>query len=185
MANTVTTRSSTWATAKTWSASEGLTAALMNLEVRDKVNAIKSPAYFNCVIDNATDYSITGTTTFTNIDGTASGLYATVTTGGGAMLIGFAGALTTGGGLASYRTYFDVAVDGTRIGLNDGLLTPGYQANAANTSFVVMTEVLSAGSHTFALQWKVSNAAATATLYAGAGTANHDLHPRFWGIELV
>ncbi len=183
MASVVTTRSSGWATAKTWSASEGLTAALMNLEVRDKVNALKSPAYFNCVIDQATDYSITGVTTFASVDST--NLYATVTTGGGAMLIGFAGSVVNGGGNSAYRGYFDVTVDGTALGTNDGLITTGYQANVVPISFVVMTAALSAGSHIFALQWKVNNASATMTLYAGAGTASHDIHPRFWGIELL
>lgn len=184
MPSVVTTRSSGWATAKTWSASEGLTAALMNLEVRDKVNALKSPAYFNCVIDQATDYSITGVTTFASVDST--NLYATVTTGGGAMLLGFSGTIIHLVGVNTYRGFFDIQVDGTGgLGGDDGLIGTGFNAYGTPVSFVVMTAALSAGSHTFALRWKVNNASAGITLYAGAGTSGADIHPRFWGIELL
>lgn len=185
MASATTTRTSTWATAKTWSASEGVTAALMNLEIRDKVNALKSPAYFNCVIDQASDYTITGVTTFTNVD--ATNLSATLTTGGGAMLLGFSGSLNVSAGVNTYRAYLDIVIDGsTRLGGDDGLLVRGYTIGAVeNASFVVMTAALTAGQHTFTLQYKVNNASATAIMYAGAGTASHDIHPRFWGIELL
>lgn len=181
MPSVVTTRSSTWATAKTWSASEGLTAALMNLEVRDKVNALKSPGYFNCVIDQAADYTTTSTA-FADVDST--NLSATVTTAGGALLIGFSGVMVSGASSNAHRAFLDVAIDGTRLGGDDGLISH-YGVYTANASFVVMTAALSAASHIIKLQWKVSNVANTATLYAGAGTSAADIHPRFWGVELL
>ena len=181
MPSVVTTRNSTWATAKTWSASEGLTAALMNLQVRDKVNALKSPSYFRCYIDQASDYTTTSTA-FADVDGT--NLKATITTGGGALLLGFSGSIFQSVATVS-RLYFDIDIDGTRLGLDDGLINfrPVTLPDSYGVSFTHVTAALSSASHIIKLQWKVSGG--TGGLYAGAGTSNQDTHPTFWGVELI
>lgn len=153
----------------------------MNVEVRDKVNALKSPAYFNCVIDQTADYTTTSTS-FADVD--SANLSASVTTSGGAMLIGFSGVMLSGAASNAYRAFLDVSIDGTRVGGDDGLISH-YGVYTANASFVVVTAALSAASHVIKLQWKVSNVANTTTMYAGAGTSAADIHPRFWGIELL
>lgn len=180
MASVVTTASTSYATPKTWAASEALTATLFNTYIRDQILAVKTPAYFRCYMDEAADLTTTSTTF---VDTSATALSATITTGGGVMLLGFSASVASGAGSNAYRAFFDVAVDGTRIGLDDGLISH-YGPYTASASFTVVTAALAAGSHTFKVQWKVSNALNTTTLYAGAGTAAADIHPTFWGVEL-
>ncbi len=182
MASVVTTRNTSWQTPRTWSTGELVTASIMNVHVRDNLNALKSPAYFLCEIDEGADYTIAATTTFTNIDGTD--LAATVTTGGGNWLIGFSGVTYYSAGSAT-RGYFTVAVDGTNYVGDDGLMLGGFGTNTYGyTSFTTIIRGLSAASHAFTLRWK-TGATGTYGLYAGAGTSGFDFHPVFWGIELV
>lgn len=180
MASVVTTANTSYATPKTWAASEALTATLFNTYIRDQVLALKSPAHFRCYIDEAADYTTTSTT-FVDID--ATDLSATVTTGGGKFLIGFSGAVYQSA--TTLRVYLDVSLDGTRLGLDDGLMVTRVSTLVGHggVSFTVLTGTLAAGSHTFKLQWKVDGG--TGGMYAGAATATADLHPTFWGIELA
>lgn len=184
MASVVTTRDTSWTTPRTWSTGELVTASIMNTHVRDNLNALKSPAYFLCEIDEGADYTIAATTTFTAIDGTD--LTATVTCGGGNWLVGFSGVAFYSSGAAT-KSFFTVAVDGTvytTLG-NDGIMM-GAVATATHsyTSFTTILRDISAASHSFALYWK-TGATGTYGLYAGAGTSGFDFHPVFWGIELV
>lgn len=163
---------------------ELVTASIMNTHVRDNLNALKSPAYFLCEVDQGSDYTIAATTSFTAID--ATNLAATVTCGGGNWLIGFSGVTfySTGG---ATRSYFSVAVDGSTVSTlgNDGIMLGANSTNAFGyTAFTTIIRGVSAGSHTFSVQWK-TGATGTYGLYAGAGTSGFDFHPVFWGIELV
>lgn len=180
MPSVVTTRSTSWTTPTTWSAGTGLTAALLNTHLRDQLTALKSPSYFRCYIDEAADYTTTSTS-FVDVD--ATDLSATITSGGGAFLIGFSGALYQSA--TALRIYLDVLVDAARLGLDDGLTATRVTTLPAHagTSFTIVTPALSAGSHTFKLQWKVDSG--TGGMYAGAGTATADIHPTFWGVELA
>jgi hypothetical protein len=70
----------------------------------------------------------------------------------------------------------DIDIDGTRAGGDNGLAL--YQAytntGAGNLSFCFLTDVLSAGSHTFKLKARVSGGA-TMTLYGtNTGGAIHE-----------
>lgn len=180
MPSVVTTVNTTYATPKTWSANEGLTASLLNTYIRDQVLALKSPAHFRCYIDEAADYTTTSTS-FVDID--ATDLSATVTTGGGKMLLFFTGTVYQSATTA--RVYLDISVDGTRLGLDDGLTVVRVSSmpSHAGVAIAALSGTLSAGSHTFKLQWKVDSG--TGGMYAGAGTATADLHPTFWGVELA
>ena len=178
MPSSVTIVNTTYATPKTWSANEGLTATLLNTYIRDQILAVKSPSHFRCYIDEAADYSTTSTS-FVDVD--ATDLSATVTTGGGKYLLGFTGPVYVVA--TAVRAYFDVLVDAARLGLDDGLIVQEVTANPRTVSFTAITGTLSAGSHTFKLQWKTN--AGTLGMYAGAGTATFDAHPIFWGIELA
>lgn len=128
-------------------------------------------------LNETSDYTETSTT-FVDVD--ATNLALTITTNGGDVLVGFHGSFNNGSG----DVFLDVAVDGTRDGGDDGYIrvrtASGVTQNAA--SFTRTITGLSAASHTFKLQWKVTGG--TETLYAGAGTTNVDLHPQFWVREL-
>lgn len=179
--STVTTRNTSWSSVYTWTAGEQLTASKFNTHLRDKQTALKSPAYFVCEVDEASDYTTTSTS-FTAVD--ATDLTATVTTGGGNWLVGFAGQCFYSTGLSGFLT-FTVAVDGTNYVGDDGIIQGfgGTAAPVSPASFTYILRSIAAGSRTFQLRWKVS--AGTYGMYAGAATSNHDHHPVFWGIELA
>jgi len=120
------------------------------------------------------NYTISSAT-FTDIDGT--NLSFTVTTGARRVKMSFAGSVLCGA-TANQQIFLDVTVDGTRQGGTVGLV--GFR-NANDTtqrrfngSFTYLTDVLSAGSHTFKFQWAA--ASGTATIEAD-GSANS---PRWW-----
>lgn len=116
------------------------------------------------------------TTTSTTFVDVLAAFSFTITTGARRVIGGLVGAGATT--VANGGLYFDVAVDGTRIGnVSNGLLARETPANVAgNVSFPFMTDVLTAGSHTIALMWRVSSG--TGTLFASA-TAT-----RFWVAEI-
>ncbi len=70
------------------------------------------------------------------------------------------------------------------MGDDDGLVVvrPSSASQRLNASFFKLIQGLSAGVHTFKLQWKVNSG--TATLLAGSGTANGDIHPQFFVREV-
>jgi L-2-hydroxyglutarate oxidase LhgO len=164
----------TWTTPKTWSTGEALSANDMNTHIRDNLGALKAPPTAAYTPDEAANYN-TSQTTFVDVD--ASNLALTITTTGGDVMVGFHGHIFANGGIC----HLDVEVDGTREAGDDGI-TAVYTNNHEAVSFTLLITNLDAGSHTFKLQWKVT--AGSAALYAGAGTANLDVHPQFWVREI-
>lgn len=112
------------------------------------------------------DYTITGagSTAFANVDGT--NLSLAITTGARRVLISVNATGTTDN--AAGELILDIELDGSRLGgTNNGLLRVAQHATASelmNVSFTHLTDVLTAASHTFKLQWKQANTAHTATL---------------------
>lgn len=92
----------------------------------------------------------------------------TVTTGARRVLIGCAASGYVNNSAGTMAV--DFTVDGTRVGgTTGGLVTVGQHATASESldlSCTYLTDVLSAGSHTFKLQGKVFNAAHTFTVNA-------------------
>ncbi|MGB1285072.1 MAG: hypothetical protein ACPG7F_00950 [Aggregatilineales bacterium] len=125
-------------------------------------------------VNESSDYTTTSTT-FVDVD--ATNLSLTITTTGGNVLVGFSGTAridTTGA-----HIHLNLDVDGSAVATDDGLVSMRSTGVTINPmSFTHLVTGLSAGSHTFKLQWKVSSS--TATLYAGAGTTHNDIHPQFW-----
>ncbi len=158
-----------WTTPKTWAVDELVTASDFNTHIRDNLNALKAPPSAHYELDEASDYT-TSSASFVDVDATKLAL--TITTNGGDVLVHFHGTVL-------YDAYFDVAVDGTRVGGNDGMLC--FTGSAIPVSFTRLITGLSAGEHTFKLQWKTTG---TCHLYAGAGTSGRDLHPQFWAREV-
>lgn len=171
----------TWTTPQTWANSVLVDATQLNTHIRDNMDYLFTRPKTLSSVNAASDVSTTSTS-FTDVDGAGTDLTLSVTTNGGRLLVGFTGSMSNGGG---YRGYLDVDVDGTRLGLDDGVASFSATASAtANVSFTAMTGVLSVGTHTVKLQWKTANVAGAVTCYMGAGTAAYDLHPQFWAIEV-
>lgn len=119
----------------------------------------------------------TTSTSFVDVDPTNMAL--TIATGARRVLIGFTGSCFNSG---PDTVFFDVAIDGTRMGGAFGLMGENEGTGAyRNLSFFEVSAVLSAGSHTFKLQWR--NVNGTTTTMPGA-TASSSTHPTFWVVEL-
>jgi hypothetical protein len=169
----------TWVTPKTWVPNEALTAADLNLHLRDNLEALKAPPTDSYVANETSNFTTTNTA-FTDVDGGTGKFSLTINTTGGEVLIGFNGHAN----VKNAQLLFDVLIDGTRLGGDDGLCGFGSASSLTNiVSFVRLYTPLTTGSHTFILQWRVS-LAVTATLYAGAGTTASDTHPQFWVREV-
>lgn len=171
-----------WTTPRTWVAGETVTAALFNTHIRDNLNALKSPPTDSQRLDEAN--LTTTAVAFADIDAAGDpDLSLSITTTGGDVLVGFYGNITNN---VDQNTFFDITLDGTRQGLDDGLvaiLSPGSTAPGRMVAFTYLIRSVSAAAHTINMQWKTS-AGNTTTLYTGAGTANGDLHPQFWAREI-
>lgn len=163
----------TWRQPVTWSVGQLVTATNLNEQLRDNLEFLKTPPTALYTVNQASDYTTTSTS-FVDVD--ATNLSLTIATAGGDVLIVFMG---YGGGTA--RLYLDVAIDSVRMAGDDGFLAAVSGVNTPIT-LVALKQGLTAGSHTFKLQWKVNSG--TGTLYAGAGTAGLDTHPLFFVREI-
>lgn len=171
-----------WTTPRTWAVGEAITADLLNEQLRDNLSVLKDPGSANYEADETGDYTTTSSS-FVDVD--ATNLALTIETNGGDVLVHFHGSIknSNAGGIM----FFDIDVDGTRHGGDDGcIVVENPDAATASQriaiSFTRLITGLAAGSHTFKLQWKRS--AGTITLYAGAGSTNGDVHPQFWAREV-
>lgn len=171
-----------WVTPITWS-SALVTVAQFNEQIRDNMNALKSPPTDYVDVNEGADYTTTSTS-FADVDAAGNpDLSLTITTAGGDVMVSFHCTVTHSAVAGSI--YLDFTVDGTRNGGDDGILRVqghGVADRPMAMTFVRYVTGLAAGSHTFVLQWKTSGA--TATLYAGAGTSAFDLHPQFFVREI-
>lgn len=129
--------------------------------IRGNIEYLLDPNQERILRDNGGYYQTTSTS-FVDVD--ATHLAATLVTHGGPVLVivSASGTHSAAGG----RLALDIAVDGTRLGGNYGLAEGAAPAAnyRVNLSFAVLVTGLSAGSHTFKLQWLTS--AATASLQA-------------------
>lgn len=146
-----------WTTPKTWSTGELVTAANMNLHVRDNLNALFSPNFGRSAYTSGANHTTTSTS-FVNVD--ATNITFSVTSAGGMYWLGFTGRAFVNSGVNNM--FIDIAVDGTRLGdATNGLIRP--TSTTAGGFFLVMAPAtLTAGSRTITLQWRVS--AGTGTL---------------------
>ena len=89
------------------------------------------------------------------------------------------------------NTFETYAAVGNRDDLTDIIYnidptdTPGLSSFETTEATAVLhewqTDALTAASHTFKFQWRVGNAAHTATLYGSAGAG---MYARFWAVEV-
>lgn len=140
-----------WTAPKTnWAVGELVTAEDMNA-IGENFVALKKPA----TAMGVTTENITGSNDdFADVDG--DNLNLTITCTGGDVMIHFHGTVYQGG---RQTAVFDVDIDGTRLGGDDGVLQSNTLAHhggyaLAAVSFTRLIQSLGAGSHTFKLQWK-------------------------------
>lgn len=175
----------TWNTPIDWQVDQLVTAEDLNSQLRDNLNYLKDPPTASYILNEATDFA-SSSSSWVDVDGAGSQFQLTIDTSGGDVMIGFHGFVCNFHTGVTY-TYFDVDLDGTRIGGDDGLCLARLAAAAGlsqnqEIAFVHLHTELAAGSHTFKLQWRVI--AGTTYLYAGAGTSYFNLHPQFWVREV-
>jgi len=179
----------TWTPPKDWQTGAVVTAAEMNTYISNNLLALKNRVSAQYRLAEATDYSTTSTS-FVDVDATRLAL--TLETTGGHLLVGFHGVVRTFNGMG---VYFDVDIDGTRVGGDDGItMTEANETySAQNLSFVRLVTGIEAGSHTVKLQWKKATSTANAVvLYAGGSshistvgqTVEGMMHPQFWVLEV-
>ncbi len=152
-----------WTTPKTdWSTGELVAASDLNT-IGENLAALRNlgKAAYTTSEDIVAD-----TRDFTHIDG--DNLNLTITTAGGDVLVHFHGSIILA---RAYSVFLDIEVDGARLGGDDGILKHelvgvSRYTHAANlVSFTRLIQNLSAGSHTFKLQWKETH---STTLKGGA-----------------
>lgn len=166
-----------WTTPKTdWQINEIVDAADMNA-IGDNLAALKAPPSAQYTRTSA-DYTTTSTS-FVDVD--ATNLAHTITTTGGDVLIVFVAPVTNSA--SASNVFFDVLLDGVRIGGTDGLIiqTVATAVYASVVCFAVLKTGLAAGSHTFKLQWKVGSG--TGRIYAGSSAGALDI-AQFWVREV-
>lgn len=126
------------------------------------------------VVRTAGDISTTSTSF---VDATS--LSITGSTGARRCLVGFTGFVYHGSNQAGI--YIQLDIDGTDQGGAFGMtgeVTVSGGNDAHNASFVYMTDVLTAASHTFKIRWRVTSG--TGNMYAGT-----DVPATFWVAELA
>lgn len=177
-----------WNDVKDWLVAEPLTADDMNDYVSANLEYLFTRNRAQDRLNEASDYTTTSTT-FSTIDATT--LSQTITTYGGDVLVCFVGSCQVSNSVAAQHgsVFFELLVDGAAYAGNDGLFGLCSQLSTkigGNASFSALVRGLSAGSHTFRLRWKVAAASGTttATLFAGAGTSQGDVHPEMFAVEI-
>lgn len=167
-----------WTPPKTWH-NEPLVASDMNTYLRDNMAILKTPASTYNQFDLTSKY-VTNSTSFVDID--SNRLRLTVNTQGGDIFVGFHGVvyLHVNG---TMKVYFDVTADNVRLSYNAGLtMVMNTSSTTTPVSFVHLVHGLPAGSHTFAMQWRVSEA--TAFLYESPSLATNNITSQFWVREI-
>ena len=169
-----------WHTPLTWQVDQLVTEADLNSQLRDNLGFLKDPPTAFVSLDEESDY-VTSSNTFVDVD--RDRLALDLTTAGGDLLVVFFGMLknhASDGGAS-----LDVALDGSRIGRDDGLI--GSDAGSTHwqpVSFCALVRDLAAGQHKLHLQWKRSHGRGLVYMSVGADTAHADYHPQFWAREI-
>ncbi|MCY4073758.1 MAG: hypothetical protein OXG60_20895 [Chloroflexi bacterium] len=150
-----------WTTPKTdWNTGELVTAADVNA-IGENLVALRHPSTAVAAYTTAEDINV-HSGEFADID--SANLNLTITTAGGDVLVHFHGVFIRGS-----RNYtenrLDIVLDGDQQGGEDGLMRFGVYDDRRTISFTHLIQGLSAGSHTFKLQWRNSN---PVRVYAGA-----------------
>ncbi len=151
-----------WTTPKTdWNTGELVTAADLNA-IGANLALLRYSSTAVAAYTTPEDINNPTNNEFTDVD--SINLSLTITTGGGDVLVHFDGVVQRGEGRNTENS-FDFVVDGIRQGNENGLIRTHVQIPRLNQSFTRLIQNLSAGPHTFKLQWKNGS---SVRLFAGA-----------------
>lgn len=160
-----------WTTPKTdWTTGELVSASDMNA-IGEDLAALRSLSATVAVYTTTQNVPI-DSNTFVDVD--SDNLNLTITTEGGDVLVHFHG--STRHDESSATVYFDLDVDGNRQGGNGGIMESRGN-NYHGVSFTRLIQNLSAGSHTFKLQWRESSS-------SSGRRARLTAHAQFWVREI-
>jgi hypothetical protein len=143
----------------TRSTNDLITATIWNADLVDNIKALKDPPSDNYELNEGSNYTTTSAS-FTDVD--ATNLALTITTTGGDVLIHFHGVIGTSSG-GNY-VFLNVDIDGSPVAADDGIIQqvqPSVTPTGSPISFTRLVTGLSAGAHTFKLQWKRTAGTAT------------------------
>ena len=167
-----------WTRPKTWS-SEPLTSLDLNTYMRDNQNYLKDR------LDNSVSRIISADSNFSTsstdwVDIDSSALSLTLTTLGGAVLLGFTGNIIIS--KDRRNCYVNIAIDGVDHFADDGVTLYGSSGEGDGhrpkpLGFVLLIPGLSAGAHTFVMRWKTQSGSVVSMLAT-------DTHPQFWAKEV-
>lgn len=160
-----------------WVAGDPVLYTDMN-RIEANTEALHNPPSGSSDFLDVSDYTI-NSATFANVDGTNFSVTVTIT--GDTVLVGMNFTL-----VSAVVAHFDITVDGTRKGGDDGLFSCRWStANDRGGLFgAIRITGLSAGEHTFALQWKNAGSGTNSTIYGGNGSSGTQNHPSFWVAEV-
>lgn len=150
-----------WSTPRTWTTNELVTASVMNTHVRDNLNALKSPP--GAIYQNSSGSSLytTSSTIWTDVD--ATNLKLTLTPDGTVVFV----QATVDVKLSSeaYYVYFSFGLNGVwTAGGTYGLARSQHGKEVTIPLFFDMSATAGVSNY-YTLRWKVSDGAATATIY--------------------
>lgn len=148
-----------------------LTYAVMNLYVRDNLEAVRQPQMTVVNTTSGSDFT-TSSTSFVDISSTY--YQASITPSMSSPLtcrleVNLRG-LFTQTNASNYTTIFDILIDGVSVSGGTGVQAiRGNSASYYPLNLCHIIEGVAAGAHTIKVQWKVENASAVAKLYAANG----------------
>lgn len=146
----------TWTEPKTWSA-ERSKLSDWNTYLQQNTEAIKNPptdSYAPTYTGSA--FATTTSTSWVAIGGSYS---LSLDTAGGDLFCQFSAAVS--------NAFLDFAVDGTRVGGNDGILiVPTVATYGSPTRMIWLVQELAAGTHTLDVYWKVASGTGSLSLHA-------------------
>ncbi len=166
-----------WTTPKTdWNNGELITAGDMNA-VGENLNILKETTASENLpraVGTTTQHINRNSGSFVDID--SENLNLTITTQGGDVLVHFDCSVRHSDGSRGATVYFDVNVDGSLLGTGWGIMENKMDVYYHNVSFTRLLQNLSAGSHTFKMQWKENS--------GGGRGARLAPHAQFWVREI-
>ncbi|MCY4073059.1 MAG: hypothetical protein OXG60_17330 [Chloroflexi bacterium] len=153
-----------WTTPKTdWATGELITASDMNA-VGENLAALNDLA---TAVYTTTEHIRAKASEFTDVD--SDNLSLTIATAGRDVLVHFYGTIGHGSASPNFYGSFDIDVDGVRQGSDDGVVKVYFYHDVYPcVSFTRLIQGLSAGSHTFKLQWKSYRSGMGLMLHKGA-----------------
>ncbi len=159
-----------WTPPRTWQVGELATAALMNQQLRDNLDWLKSPTL---QVHQPANAFLTTSTTWVDLWSPL-----TLVSNGGGFLVGAYMQLTNTA--AGAGDFIDLMIDGVSQGGSEGIMginVPAATPSSFPASFVRYISPLSAGSHTFKLRCRTTSG--TMGVYMNAGP-NLGYMPQFW-----